>query len=635
MHLLHLEDSASDAELIGRLIQREWPECRIRNVSSAADYRAALHNADFDLILSDYTMPGFNGLAALVEAQEKCPRTPFVFLSGTIGEERAVEALKRGATDYVLKDRPTRLVPAIRQALASLEKARRTERIEEKVREQASLLDKARDAIVVTDLERRITYWNASAERLYGWSAVEVVGRPLCEIGLGFDLSRFAAARAGVLGSGEWRGDFRLRNKAGVTILVESTWSLVADADGRPRSILAIDTDVTERKRLETQLHRAQRMESIGTLAGGVAHDLNNVLTPILLAFDLLSAKAAFEEDRKLIEKTRACASHGAALVQQLLAFARGAEAKRTKIDPAAALADLRGLVRQSLPPSIFFAVSGEPQPWSIEADATQFKQVIINLCLNARDAMPLGGRLEIVAKNMEIGPAALAALPNLKAGPHLRLSVVDSGTGIPAAIVDKIFDPFFTTKSAGKGTGLGLSMVAGIMKSHGGLVQVESEEGRGTTMHLYFPAVRAAAPAGTRDTATAFSGGQGETILLIDDEPSVREALQMVLQRAGYRVRAAGDGGEGIAKFERYRSEIALAISDMMLPDRSGVSVIRELRRRDPALPVIAISGMMGSGAFDELLHLQPRIPCLAKPLVPADFLGAVRRALPVPVRV
>jgi len=496
-----------------------------------------------------------------------------------------------------------------------------------RLREQASLLDKARDAIIATDLEHRIAYWNASAERLYGWKATEVFGPRLDQIALGFDATRFAAARAQLLESGEWRGDFRLQTKSGEVVLVESTWSLVME-DGRPRSILYIDTDVTDRKRLETQLLRVQRMESIGTLAGGIAHDLNNVLTPIMLSVELLGGKVA-PEDRSLIEKIRGSAAHGAALVQQLLAFARGAEAKRTKIDVNVALTDLQNFIRQSLPRAIELSVAFYEKPWPIDADTTQFNQVLINLCLNARDAMPRGGRIEIAAKNVAVDKDLARLNPSAQPGPFLRISVRDDGTGIPAPIIDKIFDPFFTTKPSGKGTGLGLSMVAGILKSHQGFVQVESEEGRGTTFHLYFPALPEIPTVVVRKDHPPASRGQGETILLIDDEPVVRDVLQLLLQRAGYRVFAAVDGGSGIAEFERHRDEISLAISDMMLPDQSGLKVVRQLRDRSPMLPVIAISGMMASGAFDELLELEPQVECLAKPLSPAVLLGAVKRAL------
>jgi two-component system, cell cycle sensor histidine kinase and response regulator CckA len=215
--------------------------------------------------------------------------------------------------------------------------------------------------------------------------------------------------------------------------------------------------------------------------------------------------------------------------------------------------------------------------------------------------------------------------------GRHVRISVVDSGTGIPAGLVEKIFDPFFTTKAAGKGTGLGLSMVSGILKSHNGFVQVESEPGRGSAFHLFFPAEIEVVPTTIRDESAALSRGTGEGILLIDDEPSVRDTLQMLLQRAGYRVFAAEDGGSGIAEFERRQNDVALLITDMMLPDQIGTQVVKSLRKLRPSLPVIAISGMMGSGDFDELLYLNPPVECLAKPLSPAALLQAVRRGMSV----
>jgi PAS domain S-box-containing protein len=501
---------------------------------------------------------------------------------------------------------------------------------EARLREQASLLDRARDAILATDLDHRIAYWNASAERLYGWKAAEVFGQRLDSLDLGYDPARFALARAELLASGEWRGDFRLRTKSGGTVLVERTWSLVVENDGRPRSILYIDTDVTERKKLETHLLRAQRMESIGTLAGGVAHDLNNVLTPILLSIDLLASKATSEEDRRLIEKTKASATHGAALVQQLLAFARGADAKRTRIDPTQALTDLRPLIRQSLPSAIQFSIWSPERSWPIQADATQFNQVVINLCINARDAMPHGGSIEVGTQNVSIDAPVARVNPGVQPGPFVRISVVDTGSGIAPGILEKIFDPFFTTKAAGKGTGLGLSMVAGIMKSHGGFVQVESEPGRGSKFHLYFPAFPAPPPTPVRDDAPA-ARGEGESILLIDDEPIVRDTLQLLLQRAGYHVIPAGDGASGVREFERHSAEISLVITDMMLPDQLGTAVVKALRERNPTLPIIAISGMMASARIAEVLQHKPAVERLGQPLSPPAFLAAVRRMLPL----
>ncbi|HEY1109289.1 MAG TPA: ATP-binding protein, partial [Opitutaceae bacterium] len=536
---------------------------------------------------------------------------------------------KRGATDYVIKDRPNRLLLSMRNALAATAEAGRLREAEARLREQASLLDRARDAIIATDDEHRIAYWNASAERLYGWTAAEVFGRKLDELGLDYDPVKFSAARTQVLATGEWRGDFRLRTRAGETVIVETTWSFVAAQEGRPASILAIDTDVTERKKLETQLLRAQRLESIGTLAGGVAHDLNNVFTPIVLSLDLICERSLREDERQLMEKTRASALHGAALVQQLLAFARGAEARRTRIDTTEALQELRTLIRQSLPPTVQLNIHAADRPWPIQADATQFKQVIINLCINARDAMPRGGQLEIAVRNTLVDAALAAANPGMKPGPCVQISVVDNGVGIPVAIQDRIFDPFFTTKTGGKGTGLGLSMVAGILKSHGGCVQLESEPGCGTSFHLYFPAQIQDAPVIAAESSAAPSRGQGETILLVEDEPVVRDTLRIVLERAGYRVLPAPDGAAARLTFEQHGAEITLVITDMMLPDIIGTEVVKQLRRIRSTLPVIAISGMMDSGDFDELRHLTPPVTCLSKPIMPQVLLMAVRNKL------
>jgi CheY-like chemotaxis protein len=288
-------------------------------------------------------------------------------------------------------------------------------------------------------------------------------------------------------------------------------------------------------------------------------------------------------------------------------------------------------LIQQGLPASVSLGVHAEPPFGAIEADATQFNQVVLNLCLNARDAMPEGGRLEVSATNVSVDEALARANPGVALGTYVRVSVADTGTGIAPEIADRIFDPFFTTKPLGKGTGLGLSMVAGIVKNHGGFVQVESEPERGAAFHLFFPAVEEKPAPTPHEPVLPSAGGEGETILLIDDEPVVRTALQMLLQRGGYRVIVAADGREAWEEFDRHRAQITLAISDMMLPDIPGIEVVRELRRRAPALPVVAISGMMASGAFDELLTFEPRIACLAKPVAPAVLLDAVRCALSV----
>lgn len=634
LRLLHLEDNLADAELILLQITAEWPGCEIHRVDTRHDFMAALQRGGFDLILSDFSLPNFNGLEALTLARQYATDTPFIFLSGTIGEDNAVQALKSGASDYIIKDRPKRFVAAIRQALAHVQETARRRDSEAQVREQATLLDKARDAIIATDLEHRITYWNARAEEIYGWPGSEAVNRRLEELHLHADPGRFASARAKLNASGEWRGEFIVRSRDGRTLQVESTWSLVLGADGRPRSILFIDTDVTDRRRMEAQLHRAERMESIGMLAGGVAHDLNNALAPILMAAELLREHVTDPEDRRFVNSIEASAQHGAALVQQLLAFARGSEGQRTSVDVPALLADVRTLLGSTLAKDIELSVETVGTPWPIMAEVTKIKQVLINLCLNARDAMPEGGRIEILAGNTTIGGRHVLSQPGAQPGSYLRIAVRDTGTGIPPEVLGRIFDPFFTTKPAGKGTGLGLSMVAGIIKSHGGFVNVESHVGQGTLFELYFP-VRDPAPGTPSGSASPLvTKGRGESILLVDDDPAVCEVFKAVLEHAGYGVMAVGNGSAALAEFDRRPGAFAVVITDIMMPGMNGGEVIRALRARHPRQPVLAISGLMDPEKQAGLRELDPPVECLAKPILPEKLLLALRRVIEAAAR-
>jgi len=496
MRILHLEDSANDAELIEDVLRREWPLCTIERVSTRAAYEEALQRAEFDLVLSDYSLPDFDGLTALELARTRCPGRPFIFLSGTIGEERAVDALKRGATDYVMKNRPSRLLASVLQAFARADDRERQRVAEARIREQASLLDKARDAICVTGLDLRVTYWNARAAELYGWTTVEALGQDLRALVFAPDDDRFTEARDRLLATGEWSGELRTRHRQGGTILVESRWTRVDDPGGGPDSILFLNTDVTERRRLETQLLRSQRLESIGNLAGGIAHDLNNMLAPIVMACNLLQIQLTKPEELSLVGTIENSAQHGAALIRQLLAFARGAEGSRAELSVAAAMTDLEMLLHSTLGRRIELKIRSAPGLPPILADVTQFNQVMINLCVNARDAMPGGGCIEIATTQIDLDETATRAHPGVAPGPYVQIAVADTGVGIPPEIIDHIFDPFFTTKANDKGTGLGLSTVRGIMKGHQGFIVAESTVGTGTTFFLYFPALVRAATA-------------------------------------------------------------------------------------------------------------------------------------------
>lgn len=634
LRLLHLEDNEADAELIQMQIAQEWPECEIRRVDTRQDFLAAIQRERFDLIISDFSLPNFNGLEALTLVRQYTTDTPFIFLSGTIGEENAVKALKCGAADYIIKDRPARFVSAIRSALAHVQEAARRRNSEARVREQAALLDKARDAIIATDLENRIAYWNASAEEIYGWTADETIGRRIEELQLHADPARFLAAREQLAANGEWRGEFRVQTKRGQVLQVESTWSLVLGADGLPRSILFIDTDVTERKKIEAQLQRVERMDSIGMLAGGVAHDLNNALAPIIMAAELLRERVSDPADRRFVDSIETSAQHGAALVQQLLAFARGSEGQRTTVEVAGLIEDVQKLLRSTLSASIDLKVETVGQPWPIMADATKIKQVLINLCLNARDAMPNGGRIEILAGNTTIGGKHAYSHRGAQPGQYLRIAVRDTGVGIPPEVLGRIFDPFFTTKAAGKGTGLGLSMVAGIIKSHGGFLNVESHVGQGTLFELFFPVREQVPEAPPSAISPEERKGRGELILLVDDDPSVRDIFRALLENAGYQVVTAETGQEALAEFETRLGKFVVVVTDIMMPGMSGQEVISALRARVSRQPILAISGLMDPERQTVLRALDPPVECLGKPILPEKLLLTLRRMIEAAAR-
>jgi PAS domain S-box-containing protein len=636
MKLLHLEDNDNDAELVEHVLRKAWPACKIKRADTRKDYLAALGRGEFDLILSDYTMPDLDGLSALDLALEKCPDKPFIFLSGTIGEERAVEALKRGAVDYVVKDRPARLVPAIRQALDKIERKYQLQQTEMRVREQAALLSKAHDAIWVTNNKQRITYWNASAARLSGWTEEEALGHDVRALLFKHDNQRYLDALQKLLADGQWRGELRLQNKADSPVVVESHWTLMTDQAGDPESILFINTDVTEKKKFEAQILHTQRMESIGTLAGGVAHDLNNALTPILLAMGVLRDKAPNPESRAIIEKVESSVKHSAALVKQLLAFARGADGQHSELDLRLLISDAAKFMQQTLPADIDLKIQVNEDLWPVLGNGTQINQVLLNLCLNARDAMPPGGGyINIFTQNLMVSETMKPSLPEATAGPYALIAISDTGTGIRPENMERIFDPFFTTKEFGKGIGLGLSTVQGIVKGHHGFITVNSIMGQGTVFRIYLPALPSRSKpgfSGEPETASAsLPSGHGEEVLLIDDDSHVREVVCDFLEKYNYRVTTASVGLEGLEAFRLRQDEIKLVITDLHMPGMSGATVIRALHAKDPGLRIIAISGNSKTPQLSEEITAD-RLMFLAKPLTAEKLLTTVRLILDQP---
>ncbi|WP_413201193.1 response regulator [Nostoc piscinale] len=499
---------------------------------------------------------------------------------------------------------------------------------EAKIREQAALLDITTDAIFVRDLENKILFWNKGAEKLYGWQASEAWGKNVSELLFDESYPEFEAAWLNVVSKGKWQGELTKRTKARKEVLVASRWSLVCDRQGRPQSILTVDTDITEKKRLESQLFRAQRMESIGTLASGIAHDLNNILTPILAGAQLLPLKFpdADERTQHLLEILEINAKRGADLVKQVLSFARGVEGQRINLQPRHLIVEVAKILKETLPKSIDVRLDLSPELWLVSGDSTQLHQVLMNLCVNARDAMPDGGTLTITAVNLLIDENYARMNLDAKIGPYTVMSVSDTGIGIPEEILDRIFEPFFTTKPVGQGTGLGLSTVLGIVKSHGGFVSVESQIGNGTCFRVYLPSVGEQEI--FRQDEITLQVGHGEVILIVDDEPSIQEITRTSLETHHYETLIASDGIEAIAQYAKNSNKISVVLMDIMLPSLDGVTAIRTLQKINPQVKIIATSGLIPKEKLGEITKMGVK-KFLAKPYTVNELLLSLQEIL------
>ena len=512
--------------------------------------------------------------------------------------------------DHIYRNMMVRAVPildahgAIRQWIGIHTDITELKASEERISEQAALLDKASDAIMVRDLEGRLLFWNQGAERIYGWTSEKVLGRKTSEF-LDINLQKFAAANAATISKGEWQGELQHLGMAGNEIAIEARWTLIRDKEGRPKSVLAINTNITERKKIEQQFLRAQRMESIGTLAGGVAHDLNNILAPILMSIEVLKMSATDVETMAILNTIEKSAKRGASVVRQVLSFARGLESEMIEVQPRQLLEEVENIVTEMFPKNIRFQFSIPHDIWTIEGDPTQIHQILLNLCVNARDAMPNGGNLLVSVTNCVLDEHYAGMNLQAKAGRYIRIDVTDSGTGMPQGTVDKIFEPFFTTKDLSKGTGLGLSTVMAIVKSHQGIINVYSEVGRGTTFKVYLPAMAVSSPPQERKEESPRCKGNGQTILVIDDEAAILTITTKTLVSFGYKVMTAVDGADAVGLYARHKDEIAVVLTDMTMPLMNGLATIRALLRINPSVKVIAASGLIASGDDHKLVAM------------------------------
>jgi len=504
-------------------------------------------------------------------------------------------------------------------------------RAEQKIREQAALLDTTTDAILVQNLQGQVLFWNKGAERLYAWKAEEAIGKNVDQL-LYHPNSQPEDAHKAVLEQGEWQGELSQTTKNGQEIIVASRWALVRDGEARPKSILIVNTDITERKQLEAQFLRAQRLESIGTLAGGIAHDLNNILTPILAAPQLLQYKfpEADERTQRLLNTLESNAKRGADLVKQVLSFARGIEGKRTVLQVRHLISEIKQIAKETFPKLIEVFTDIPQDLWTVRGDATQLHQVLMNLCVNARDAMPDGGTLSIAAENLRVDENYARMNLGAHVGPYIVISITDTGIGMSPEIVDRIFEPFFTTKEPGKGTGLGLSTAIGIIKSHGGFVNVQSQVGKGTQFKVYLPAVEGTETHQPEELELPL--GHGELILVVDDEASIREVTKTSLETYQYRVLTASDGIEAVAQYVQHQAEISVVLIDMIMPSMDGFTTIRTLQKINPQVKVVSVSGLSAKDQVAKAAGGNTVRAFLSKPYTAKELLKTLHEVLHAP---
>ncbi|MCF4969021.1 ATP-binding response regulator [Nostoc sp. CMAA1605] len=613
----------------------------------AEDGESALARAEYaspDLILLDILMPGIDGFETChrLKNNELTKDIPVIFMTALseIGEK--VKGLNLGAVDYITKPLQHEEVLArvkIHLKLCNLTKQLKgqnqlladeiQERIqaENKLREQAALLDKITDAVLVIDLNQHICFWNQGAENLYGWQAQEVIGKNVSQ--LIYAQENFPQLQHiidSLATDDSWQGELHQVTQQGKKIIVASRWNVMRDPNGTPQSILTVYTDITEKKQLESQFLRAQRLESIGTLAGGIAHDLNNILTPILTAAQLLQIKLPDVDDRsqRMFQTIESNAKRGAALVKQVLQFTRGVEGKRTIVQINYLFSEINQIVQETFPKSIKFSTKIQPELWTVIGDATNLHQVLMNLVVNARDAMPKGGNLSLCADNLFIDEHYARMNLDANVGSYIVISITDTGIGIEPEILDRIFEPFFTTKDVGKGTGLGLSTVQGIIKSHHGFIKVNSEQGKGTQFQIFLPAVEAAVSSLTEDLE--LFKGNGELILVVDDETQILETTAISLEAYNYQVLTASDGVEAIALYAQHQDKINLVLIDMMMPAMDGNATIQALQKINPHVKIVAVSGLVNSHQLAQNLQVKK---LLAKPYTQKELLTTLHSIL------
>ena len=637
LRVLHLEDNLHDRELVSGVLAATDLACDFVYATSKEEFQAALRDHRFDLILSDFTMPGYDGTSALALAQAQHPEIPYLFVSGTIGEERAIDSLKNGATDYVLKSHLERLLPAMQRALReAAERAKRRvaeealRRSEERFREMAETIQ---DIFWITSPDGSELFYISPAY-------VQIFGRPIAallaqrslwiEAVAKPDRVRVQAAWAHLAGGKDYRTQYEIGRPDGTRRWVEDRGYPVRNNAGVIVHAVGVLTDITDRRHLEEQLLESQKMEAIGQLAGGIAHDFNNILTIINGSASLmLDAGNLAPKDERSVKQIYTAGERAARLTRQLLVFSRKQPIHRQPLDLNRTIEEVAKLLGRLTGEEITLTLRLLPNLSAINADAVMVEQVLMNLAVNARDAMSEGGELTLTTAMVEWSVDDAARHASRRPGSFVRLSVNDTGGGIAPEILPRIFEPFFTTKDIGGGTGLGLAAVFGIVKHHEGWIEVESAVGTGTSFELYFPATPEALVSRAASVHPFPEHRGKETILLVEDDGTVRDFTVAVLENTGYRVLQAVSGVQALEVWKWHQSRISLLLTDLVMPEGiSGVELAKILRAEKPGLKIVYTSGYSRQMST-QVFTVKDQIPFIQKPYVPATLKRVIRETL------
>jgi PAS domain S-box-containing protein len=542
--------------------------------------------------------------------------------------ETAVEknaALARAQAE--LRALNEQLEAKVRARTAALEaEVAERKQAEERMAEQARILGLVPDAITLQDFDDVFSYWNQGAETLFGWTAAEAIGHKAADL-FCTDPVRFIEAKQAVLRHGQWSGERTYVTKDRRKVTVASHWALARNPD-QSRAILSISTDITEKKKTESLLLRSQRLDSVGRLASGIAHDLNNILAPMLIVPSILRGVVQDANALQMVNLIETNAQRGADIIKQLLIFGRGTEGQQVPVQLHLLVKDITAIIAETFPKNIQAAPVVPRDRWLVTGDPTQLHQILLNLCINARDAMPEGGRLTIKLENRELDELFAGRTPGARPGRYVCLSVADAGHGIAPEHLDKIYDPFFTTKEPGKGTGLGLSMVLGIVKSHRGFIQVQSQVGSGTEFQVFLPASEAVEAEPAKPANQPLPQGGGELVLVVDDEVALRQTIRKTLERNGYRTVEAANGAEGMTQYLAHQSDVRVVVTDLGMPTMDGATFIRKLRQLNPQLRIIAVSGEQSKSKLPAGLKVEAEAR-LSKPFAAVMLLETLQRVL------